>query len=78
MTTYRPQVFQTVLLDEEGSDTTQVLKDQPWLATADADDLEFAQNDLLISDRMDGTNFVTGVYLYRKIVRVHMKMGFLG
>lgn len=78
ITTSKPQVFQEILETRAGVSDNLITRPSPWLPTVQAADQEFALNDLIFADRMDGTDFAVGLYKYRMYHRVSFRTSFVG
>ena len=65
-------------VDDGAGGTNTVSKKTPWMPSVQAADQEYLMNDLMFADRVDGSDFVAGVYLYRMYHRVHFRCSFVG
>lgn len=77
LTTTRPTVLAEILEAPAGA-ASEIARKSPWLPTSSMADQEFVQNDLLFADRLNGTDHLAGVYLYRMYHRITFRCGFLG
>ena len=76
ITTSSPDVLKDV---PDGSGGTNLaIQPSPWLPTTTAADQQFKMNDVLFADRLDGKDFVGGVWVYRMYHRVHFRCAFVG
>lgn len=76
--TAQPRVFDEILDSRAGVSDNLVTKKSPWLPSVQAADQEYAMNDLMFCDRLDGSDFVAGLHLYRMYHRVHFRTSFVG
>lgn len=65
-------------LDDGGGGTNLVTKRSPWLPTATGADQLYSQNDIIFADRLDGTDFIAGIYKYRYYYKIDFRCSFVG
>lgn len=76
ITTQTPRVNMKI---EDGAGGTNIVSTStPWLPTVQAADQEYAMNDLIFADKLDGQNFSAGIYQYRMFLRCHFSCSFVG
>lgn len=76
LVTNKPEVGMNIQ-DGAGGTNLGMIK-APWLPILTAADQEYAINDMIFCDRLDGTSFVVGQHKYRLVVRVHFRCAFVG
>ena len=74
--TARPRV--TFKVEDGGGGTNLMSMPTQWMETQNSADQEYNFNDLIFADRLDGTDFVPGLYLYRMYHRIHFRTAFVG
>ena len=73
ITTKHPRVYEKVADDIDGTQTSIVSRQQPWLSLRNATNTLFSHNELLVAQRLDHGVIPDGYYKYEYIVRMHFR-----